>query len=205
MALYIGTIILWLAAANRIVATIRRPDPARMNMTVAAVCIAMAFTVTWAIAGAAFDDLLNWPNGAELVQHLLFAGATFATLRFQLLLRLGALPRRSQLVQTALCVTVCLAMTALFAAIPLQNRSSPNFAVEYADSLAAVAYRAVFYGYLVYCLIGITVICRRNLVGFARHRRAGPDPEPMATAISVSAIAAAPRRRPSPPSPAWRQ
>ena len=82
MALYIGTILLWLAAVSRTVASVRRPDPARISMTAATICIAIAFTLSREITGAGFDDLLNWPNGAELVQHLFFATATFATLRF---------------------------------------------------------------------------------------------------------------------------
>ena len=48
-----------------------------------------------------------------------------------------------------------------------------NFAAEYAGNLAAVAYRGIFYGYLVYCLIGITILCRRNAVT-AAGRPAGP-------------------------------
>ena len=43
--LLVGTIVLWLAAISRVVASIRRPDPARISMTVAAVCIAVAFTL----------------------------------------------------------------------------------------------------------------------------------------------------------------
>lgn len=99
MALYIGTILLWLAAVSRTVASVRRPDPARISMTAATICIAIAFTLSREITGAGFDDLLNWPNGAELIQHLFFATATFATLRFNYLLRLGSLPARTGLLR----------------------------------------------------------------------------------------------------------
>lgn len=188
MALF-GTIVLWLAAISRVVASIRRPDPARISMTVAAVCIAIAFTLTFSIAGVAFDDLVGIPNAAELVQHLFFAVATFATLRFLHLLRLGAIPRRSNVLQIAVCVMVCLTMIGLFAAIPLRGQTSTNFAVEYADTLAAVAYRAVFYSYLVYCLVGIIIICRRNMMqAFAAHRGGGASHESTATAISLAFI-----------------
>ena len=54
-------------------------------------------------------------------------------------------------------------MVGLFAAIPLEDQTASNFVVQYADSLAAVAYRAVFESYLVYCLMGIIAICLRNL------------------------------------------
>src|SRR5664279_2491321 len=85
MALYIGTILLWFAAVSRVLASVRRPDGARFSMTVATICIAVAFTL--AAVGGGFDALVNWPNGAELLQHLFFAVATFATLRFMFLLR----------------------------------------------------------------------------------------------------------------------
>src|SRR6478735_5590631 len=154
MALSIGAILLWLAAVSRVIASIRRPDGARISMTVATICIAIAFTLA-AIGGGAIDGLLNWPNGAELVQHLFFAIATFATLRFMFLLRLGLMHRRAAMRQGIVCVTVCLTMTAFFAAIPLAGHTAENFAVEYAGNLPALAYRGIFYGYLVYCLIGI--------------------------------------------------
>lgn len=189
MALLIGTVVLWLAAISRVIASIRRPDPARIIGTVGAVCIAVAFTLSAAIAGTAFDEILSWPNGAELVQHLFLAVATFATLRFLFLLRLGSLPRRLNVIQTTLCCLVCVAMVILFAAIPLNDQPSSNFAMEYAGTLAAVLYRAVFYCYLVYCLLGITVICRRNLVKTAEQRRLGAGHESAATAVSLSAIA----------------
>ena len=186
MALYIGTILLWFAAVSRVLASVRRPDGARISMTVATICIAVAFTL--AAVGGGFDALVNWPNGAELVQHLFFAVATFATLRFMFLLRLGSLPRPAAILQAMVCVTVCLTMTALFAAIPMADHTAENFAVEYAGNLAAVAYRGIFYGYLVYCLIGIAVLCRRNAVTAATHGRSDRDPESVATAISLSAI-----------------
>ncbi len=186
----LGTVVLWLAAISRVVSSIRRPDPARISMTVAAVCIAVAFTLIGSVAGVAFDDLVDWPNAAELVQHLFFAVATFATLRFLHLLRLGAIPRRSNVLQITVCVVVCLVMVGLFAAIPLREQTSTNFAVEYADTFTAVAYRAVFYSYLVYCLVGIIVICRRNLVlAAAAHRSPGASHESTATAVSLAAIA----------------
>jgi len=142
MALYFGTILLWLAAVSRVIASIRRPDGARISMTVATICIAIAFTL--AAAGSALDDLLNWPNGTELVQHLFFAVATFATLRFMFLLRLGSMPRRAAMLQAMVCVSVCLTMTALFAAIPSAGHTADNFAAEYAGNLTAVAYRGIF-------------------------------------------------------------
>ena len=186
----LGTIVLWLAAISRVVASIRRPDPARISMTVAAVCIAIAFTLTNSIAGVAFDDLVGMPNASELVQHLFFAVATFATLRFLHLLRLGAIPQRSNLLQIAVCAVVCLVMVGLFAAIPLRDQTSTNFAVEYAGTLTAVAYRAVFYSYLVYCLFGIIVICRRNMMqAAAAHRSADVSHESAATTVSLAFIA----------------
>ena len=51
-------------------------------MTIAVVCGAGAFTLIGSIAGVTFDNLVGWPNRSELVQHLFFAVATFATLRF---------------------------------------------------------------------------------------------------------------------------
>ena len=186
MALYIGTILLWFAAVSRVLASVRRPDGARISMTVATICIAVAFTL--AAVGGGFDALVNWPNGAELLQHLFFAVATFATLRFMFLLRLGSLPRPAAILQAMVCVTVCLTMTAFFAAIPMADHTAENFAVEYAGNLAAVAYRGIFYGYLVYCLIRIAILCRRNAVTAATHGRSDRDPESVATAISLSAI-----------------
>jgi hypothetical protein len=191
MAVLVGTVVLWLAAISRVVASIRRPDPARISMTVAAVCIAIAFTLTVSIAGAAFDDLVGWPNAGELVQHLFFAVATYATLRFLHLLRLGAIPRRSNVLQITVCAVVCLVMIGLFTAIPQREQTATNFTVEYADTLAAVAYRGVFYGYLVYCLVGIIVICRRNMCqATAAQRGSGVSHESTATAVSLAFIAA---------------
>lgn len=191
MAMLVGTVVLWLAAISRVVASIRRPDPARISMTVGAVCIAIAFTLTVSVAGVAFDELVGWPNAAELVQHLVFAVATFATLRFLHLLRLGAIPRRSNVLQITACAVVCLVMIGLFAAIPLREQTATNFAVEYADTLTAVAYRGVFYSYLVYCLVGIIVICRRNMLqAAAAQRDSGVSHESTATAVSLAFIAA---------------
>src|SRR6478752_7195689 len=188
MAMYVGTILLWLAAASRVVASIKRPDAARISMTVATICIAISFSLASTVGGARFDALLNWPNGAELVQHLFFAVATFATLRFMFLLRLGSMQRRAAMLQGIVCITVCLTMTTLFAAIPLAGVTAENFAAEYAGDLAAVAYRGIFYSYLVYCLIGIAILCRRNALTAVVHSRSGSDPESVATAISLSVI-----------------
>jgi len=188
MAMYVGTILLWLAAVSRVVASIKRPDAARISMTVATICIAICFSLATTVGGARFDDLLNWSNGAELVQHLFFAVATFATLRFMFLLRVGSMQRRAAMLQGVVCVTVCLTMTAFFAAIPLADHTAENFAAEYAGNLAAVGYRGIFYGYLVYCLIGIAILCRRNALTAVIHSRSGFDPESVATAISLSVI-----------------
>jgi hypothetical protein len=79
-------------------------------------------------------------------------------------------------------------MTAFFAAIPLAGHTAENFAVEYAGNLPALAYRGIFYGYLVYCLIGIAILCRRNALTAVVHSRLGSDPESVATAISLSVI-----------------
>ena len=122
-------------------------------MTAAAVCIAVAFTLSVSMAGGDFDQLLGIPNAAELVQHLFFAVATFATLRFLHLLRLGAIPRRSNVSGSGVHLRLPV-MVALFASIPLADHTADNFAVEYSHNLTAVSYRAVFYGYLVFCLVG---------------------------------------------------
>ena len=95
-------------------------------------------------------------------------------------------------------------MSLFFAAIPLQEHTADNFALEYAGNLAAVLYRGVFYGYLVYCLIWIAILCRRNAITAAAQGRSGPDPEsrwrqPSACRSSASA----PSRPPSPLSPGW--
>ena len=59
MAMYVGTILLWLAAASRVVASIKRPDAARISMTVATICIAISFSLASTVGGARFDALLN--------------------------------------------------------------------------------------------------------------------------------------------------
>ena len=188
MAMYVGTLLLWLAAINRVAASIRRPDVARTSMAVSAVCIAISFSLASTVGGAGFDALLNWPNGAELVQHLFFAIGTFATLRFMFLLRRGSMPRQAALLQGIVCVAVCLTMTVLFAALPTADHTAENFASEYADNLAAVIYRGIFYGYLVFCLAGIAILCRRNALTAVAHSRSRSDPEAVATAVSLSVI-----------------
>jgi hypothetical protein len=55
MALYIGTILLWFAAVSRVLASVRRPDGARISMTVATICIAVA--LPWQRSAA---DLMPW-------------------------------------------------------------------------------------------------------------------------------------------------
>ena len=118
MAILIATVVLWVAAATRVVVTIRRPDPARISMTSAAVCVALAFSMS--IAGNWFDTALGWPNGAELTQHLLFAGATFLTLLFLAVLRIGELQRR-----TVVGHGVVFVLVSLFDGRALRRRPGP--------------------------------------------------------------------------------
>ena len=160
MAAYLATAVLWIAAATRVYATIRRPDPGRVSLTAGALCVALAFTVL--ATASVFDAQFDWPNGAEIVQHLLFAAAAYATLVFLLFLRRNALPRREMIMQSTLALSVGVSMVALFAVAPVHDRSSTNFAVEYGGSLSALLYRAVFDFYLVYCLIGIARMCLRH-------------------------------------------
>lgn len=160
MAAYLATAVLWIAAATRVYATIRRPDPGRVSLTAGALCVALAFTVL--ATASVFDAQFDWPNGAEIVQHLLFAAAAYATLVFLLFLRRNALPRREMIMRSALALSVGVSMVALFAVAPVHDRSSTNFAVEYGGNLSALLYRAVFDFYLVYCLIGIARICLRH-------------------------------------------
>jgi hypothetical protein len=187
MALLIGTIILWIAGISRVVTSIRRPDPARISMTIATVCIAAALTLTPSLTGAAINDLLGLPEAAELIQHLLLTVAAYATLRLLMLFRLGAIPRRTEIVQAVMCSAVCGALIALFTAITFTTQTAAVFTQEYGGNLAAVLYRAVFYSYLIYCLIGITVVCVRNLRSSSTSR--SNDPESTATAVSLAAIA----------------
>lgn len=186
MALLLGTIVLWLAALSRVIASIRRPDSARISMTVAAVCIALAFTTSYQLTGRSIDAVLHWPYSAELIQHLLFAAAVYATLRFLTVLRLGALTPRAERWQAAVFAVVGVTLIALFAAIPMSDTPTPDFLTDYATSLPAVGYRTLFYVYLVFCLVGIALICRRSLRTALRGDRL--KPQPAATAVSVIGI-----------------
>ena len=71
------------------------------------------------------------------------------------------------MLQAMVCVAVCLiddrALLRPFQWPTTPPRTSP---LEYAGNLAAVAYRGIFYAYLVYCLIGIA----RPLPPQCRHR-----------------------------------
>ena len=50
----------------------------------------------------------------------------------------------------------------LFAAAPVHDRYSANFAVDFSASAAALLYRLVFYVYLVFCLVLIARTCLRH-------------------------------------------
>ena len=160
MGLFFATLVLWLAAITRVVVTIRRPDPARITMTSAAVCVALAFTMT--LAASWFDAAFGWPNGAELIQHLLFSAAAFLTLLFLAILRTGELRRRTVAIQGTVCALISFALIVLFAVAPVHDRSSTNFVADYSTNLHVLLYRAIFYIYLIVSLVSIARTCLRH-------------------------------------------
>ncbi len=161
MGLAIGAGFLWVATIIRLVATVKRPDPARITMTTAAVCVSLAFTV--GALGASFDETLHWPNGAELVSHLLFTTGAYFTLLFLHVVRHGQLPR-SVIVRHSIAYGLVMAvLLALFGAAGVDDQSAgARFASVYVDDGAAVLYRIAFSAYFVYCLATITRTCRRH-------------------------------------------
>jgi len=189
MLFWAATAVLWLAASARLIIALRRPDRARVSLAVAVVFIALGITLSPTVGGDSFDALLRWPYGSELVQHLLFVMATFATLQFLLLLRRGELSHRWRSTQLALCTAVCLVMIALFVAAPI-DAGTDSFIVEYADELAAVTYRAVFDLYVIYCLVGIIFLCLRNISMITADQQDKVNaPAETATATSLAMIA----------------
>ena len=160
----VATVVLWIAAMTRILVTIRRPDPARICMTLGAVCVALAFTL--AIAPDWFDGITNWPNGTELIEHLLFAAAAYVIFLFMAILRTGTLSRRTLEKHSLIYCIVGLTMIGLFLIADVQETTSTNFAVDYGNDLVAVLYRVLFYVYLTCCLILVARTSLRH--GFTR-------------------------------------
>jgi hypothetical protein len=160
----VATVVLWIAAATRIIVTIRRPDPARICMTLGAVCVASAFTL--AVSANWFDAAVNWPNGAELLQHLLFAAAAYLILLFMSVLRVGTLNRRTLIRHSITFSIASLTMIVLFAIAPVHDQSSTNSALHYGSDLAAVLYRLGFCVYLICCLVLVARTSLRH--GFTR-------------------------------------
>ena len=186
-----ATIVLWVAGLSRVVLSIRRPDPARISLTIALVFVAAGLTLHPRVLGDAFDEALSWPYGSELIQHLLWAIAVYFTLRFLMMLRRGHIGRRAEVVQAVALTTCLVAMVALFLAVPI-NPDGPlpptPFVVEFDNNAAALGYRAVFELYLIYCLAGLTALSLRNLGGCSRR---GNDPASVSTAVSLAFIGAA--------------
>lgn len=187
-----ATIALWVAALSRIVLSIRRPDPARISLTIALVFVAAGLTLHPRVLGDQFDEALDWPYGSELIQHLVWAVGVYFTLRFLMLLRRGRISRRAELVQAGALAVCLVAMTGLFLQVPI-NPDGPvppptPFVVEFDVSAAALGYRAVFELYLIYCLIGLTALSLRNL---GRSRRGENDPASISTSVSLAFIGAA--------------
>jgi len=161
MGLAIAAGVLWVATIIRLIATVKRPDAARITMTAAAVCVSLAFT--FGAVAPFFDAGLNWPNGADLASHLLFATGAYFTLLFLHAVRHGRLGRATVVRHSILFVIVTLTMVSLFRAADIHDRSAgTSFASAYAGDDAAVLYRIVFSAYFVYCLVGIARTCRRH-------------------------------------------
>ena len=160
MGLVIAAVVLWVATIIRLVVTIRRPDPARVTMTTAAVCVSLAFTLS-ALAPT-FDSVFGWPNGAELVSHLLFAAGAYFALLFLYAVRHGRLTGAVVVRQAVLFAAVALAMILLFIAAEVHDQSAGSrFTTVYASDGPAVLYRITFSTYFVYCLISVARTCRR--------------------------------------------
>ena len=160
MGLVIAAAVLWVATIIRLVVTIRRPDPARVTMTTAAVCVSLAFTLS-ALAPT-FDSVFGWPNGAELVSHLLFAAGAYFALLFLYAVRHGRLTGAVVVRQAVLFAAVALAMILLFIAAEVHDQSAGSrFTTVYASDGPAVLYRITFSTYFVYCLISVARTCRR--------------------------------------------
>ena len=161
MGLAIAAGVLWVATIIRLVVTVKRPDTARITMTAAAVCVSLAFTL--GAVAPTFDSIVVWPNGAELISHLLFVAGAYLTLLFLSAVRRGRLDRHVVLRHTALFVAVALAMTILFVAAGVHDESAGSrFSSVYAGDGGAVLYRIIFSSYFVYCLVAIARTCRRH-------------------------------------------
>lgn len=161
MGLAIAAAVLWVATIIRLVVTVRRPDAARVTMTTAAVCVSLAFTL--GAVAPTFDSVLAWPNGAELVTHLLFAAGAYFTLLFLYVVRHGRLTHTVVIRHSILFVAVVLAMITLFAIAEVHEESAGSrFASVYVGDGAAVLYRITFSAYFVYCLVTIARTCRRH-------------------------------------------
>lgn len=161
MGLAFAAVVLWVATIIRLVVTVKRPDPARITMTTAAVCVSSAFTLGF--FAPVFDSTLDWPNGAELASHLLFACGAFFTLLFLYTVRNGRLTRSIVVRQSILFGLIALTMIGLFDLADVHDVSAGSrFASAYTGDGAAVLYRIVFSAYFVYCLVGIARTCRRH-------------------------------------------
>jgi hypothetical protein len=184
-----ATVVLWMAALSRVVPSIRRPDPARISLTIALVFVSAGVTLHPGVLGGSFDQTFHWPYGSELMQHLFWAVGVYFTLRFLMLLRRGRITRRSERIQLAALAGCLIAMLALFWYIPVDPQTPTPvptpFVVEFADNGFALGYRAVFELYLIYCLVALTALSLRNLA------RGGTDPASTSTSISLAFIGAA--------------
>lgn len=170
MGLAIAAVVLWTATIIRLVVTIRRPDVARVTMTIAAVCVSLAFTI--GTVALAFDSLLAWPNGAELVSHLLFAACACATLLFLHAVRHGRLAKTVVVRHLILLGLISMALVVLFVAADVHTTSAGSqFASVYAGNGLAALYRIVFAIYFVYCLLAIARTCWRHAFANGDHAR----------------------------------
>jgi len=184
-----ATVVMWMAALSRVVLSIRRPDPARISLTIALLFVASGLALHPGVLGGTFDLALHWPYGSELVQHLLWAAAVYFTLRFHMLLRRGCIASRIERIHFIVLVACLMAMLVLFWCIPVDPQAptpvATPFVVEFAAEPAAVGYRAVFEVYLIYCLSALTALSLRNLT------RRSTDPATISTSVSLAFIGAA--------------
>jgi hypothetical protein len=161
MGLAVAAVVLWVATIIRLVVTIKRPDPTRILMVLAAVCVSMAFSV--GAVAPTFDSALDWPNGAELVSHLLFAAGAYFTLLFLHAVRHGWLTRSVVIGHSILAGLVVTAMVTLFSVANVHDQSAGSaFASVYIGDGAATLYRLVFSAYFVYCLVSAARTCWRH-------------------------------------------
>lgn len=139
-------------------ATLRRGRD--RSVLVAALLMALSFTVTVPAVYVAVDDALGVPNVADLVKHTLFVGAVTA-LWWAITRALGGRPLPRP-VAWAVPTAVVVVQTAAFLAVDMHAGTTLTFMPTYGDQVAAAVYSISHFAYFGAGMAAAAVACLRS-------------------------------------------